>query len=155
MARCEERNDSCDVFGPKRAAVENRSTFIFNPMPVDSSRPVTTARRESRQAGHKRTYQACRECRTAKLRCDLGDPDAPDEPPCRRCLRTGRECTFGGVYQRNEKGVVVSRTERRGSRKGSTVAAATAVDDGMNNGIPAEGSGGVLADRSDTPVASR
>jgi len=70
---------------------------------------------------HKRTYQACKACRTSKLRCDLGDPDSPSEPPCRRCLRTGRECTFGGVYQRVEKGVSVSRTLSRGQRGSPSV----------------------------------
>ncbi|KAK4056570.1 zinc finger transcriptional activator [Microbotryomycetes sp. JL221] len=42
----------------------------------------------------KRTYRACLPCRGRKLKCDLGDPDAPSEGPCRRCRREQRECVF-------------------------------------------------------------
>jgi hypothetical protein len=83
-------------------------------MPPDPA-SVDVARKE-RQTGHKRTYQACRACRTAKLRCDLGDPDAPHEPPCRRCLRTGRECVFGGVYHRADRRSAVSPRSLRDPR---------------------------------------
>lgn len=33
-------------------------------------------------------------CRSRKAKCDLGDIDAPREPPCSRCKRESRECTF-------------------------------------------------------------
>ncbi|ORY91668.1 hypothetical protein BCR35DRAFT_73363 [Leucosporidium creatinivorum] len=42
----------------------------------------------------KRTYRACLPCRSRKLKCDLGDPDAPSEGPCRRCRRESRDCVF-------------------------------------------------------------
>ncbi|GAA5893277.1 uncharacterized protein JCM6883_007618 [Sporobolomyces salmoneus] len=42
----------------------------------------------------KRTYRACQPCRSRKLKCDLGDPESPSEPPCRRCRRESRECVF-------------------------------------------------------------
>ncbi|KAH3673121.1 hypothetical protein WICMUC_003877 [Wickerhamomyces mucosus] len=43
---------------------------------------------------YKRNYQACLNCRTRKVRCDLGPVDAPHSPPCARCLRERRECIF-------------------------------------------------------------
>ncbi len=49
---------------------------------------------------HQRTYRACTACRAAKLRCDLGPVDAPEDLPCRRCRRTGRKCEFTESYQR-------------------------------------------------------
>ncbi|KAI5478716.1 DUF250 domain contaning protein [Pseudohyphozyma bogoriensis] len=39
-------------------------------------------------------YVSCANCRKRKARCDLGDLDAPHEPPCTRCRREGAECTF-------------------------------------------------------------
>ncbi|GMK58645.1 hypothetical protein CspeluHIS016_0600870 [Cutaneotrichosporon spelunceum] len=45
-----------------------------------------------------RVRQACQACRDAKLRCDLGDPGKPKDPPCQRCARSGRECRFVGSH---------------------------------------------------------
>nr|XP_018265113.1 uncharacterized protein I303_01473 [Kwoniella dejecticola CBS 10117]OBR87271.1 hypothetical protein I303_01473 [Kwoniella dejecticola CBS 10117] len=67
-------------------------------MPAQRTTPSATP--QPRKPNHVRTYQACESCRAAKLRCDLGSPDAPHEPPCRRCLRTGRQCNFTKTYQR-------------------------------------------------------
>lgn len=33
-------------------------------------------------------------CRARKAKCDLGDPNAPSEPPCSRCRREQRNCIF-------------------------------------------------------------
>ncbi|BEI80306.1 hypothetical protein CcaverHIS002_0108350 [Cutaneotrichosporon cavernicola] len=52
---------------------------------------------------HQRTYRACTACRAAKLRCDLGPIDAPEDLPCRRCRRTGRKCEFTESYQRKRR----------------------------------------------------
>ncbi|GAA5854495.1 hypothetical protein JCM8547_004863 [Rhodosporidiobolus lusitaniae] len=52
--------------------------------------PATT----TAKAKPKRTYRACQPCRARKLKCDLGDPDNPSEPPCKRCRRESRECVF-------------------------------------------------------------
>ncbi|WRT70130.1 uncharacterized protein IL334_007124 [Kwoniella shivajii] len=42
----------------------------------------------------KRGYRACVHCRLRKARCDLGDVNAPSEPPCSRCRREQRDCVF-------------------------------------------------------------
>ncbi|GAA5971935.1 hypothetical protein JCM11641_001576 [Rhodosporidiobolus odoratus] len=48
----------------------------------------------SRPSKAKRTYRACAPCRARKLKCDLGDPDNPSDPPCKRCRRETRDCVF-------------------------------------------------------------
>ncbi|GAA5882031.1 hypothetical protein JCM16303_005568 [Sporobolomyces ruberrimus] len=53
----------------------------------------------------KRTYRACQPCRSRKLKCDLGDPENPSEPPCRRCRREARECVF--VVRANKSVAIV------------------------------------------------
>ncbi|GAA5987155.1 hypothetical protein JCM10908_001053 [Rhodotorula pacifica] len=53
------------------------------------------------QGKPKRTYRACQPCRARKLKCDLGDPEAPSDPPCKRCRRESRECVF--VLRANAK----------------------------------------------------
>lgn len=42
----------------------------------------------------RRNYKACLNCRTRKVRCDLGPLDAPHDPPCARCKRERKECVF-------------------------------------------------------------
>lgn len=42
----------------------------------------------------RRAYKACDSCRQRKVRCDLGSVENPVEPPCRRCRRERRQCTF-------------------------------------------------------------
>jgi Fungal Zn(2)-Cys(6) binuclear cluster domain len=49
-----------------------------------------------------RSYQACVPCRKRKVKCDLGDPGNPSEPPCRRCRREHKECFFQDL--RTKKG---------------------------------------------------
>lgn len=59
--------------------------------------PLTTMPPEPKR---QRVTQACKACRDSKLRCDLGDARAPKNPPCERCLRTGRTCDFVGSHLR-------------------------------------------------------
>ena len=42
----------------------------------------------------RRNYKACLNCRTRKVRCDLGPVEAPHDPPCARCKRERKECVF-------------------------------------------------------------
>ncbi|ONH75868.1 Transcriptional activator ARO80 [Pichia kudriavzevii] len=42
----------------------------------------------------KRNYVACLNCRTRKVKCDLGSVDNPHDPPCARCKRERKECVF-------------------------------------------------------------
>ncbi|GMM36099.1 Aro80 protein [Saccharomycopsis crataegensis] len=42
----------------------------------------------------KRSYKACLSCRTRKIKCDLGSPSNPIDPPCARCRRERKDCVF-------------------------------------------------------------
>ena len=42
----------------------------------------------------RRSYRACLNCRRHKTKCDLGDVNAPQSPPCSKCKRTRTECVF-------------------------------------------------------------
>ncbi|GMM28793.1 Aro80 protein [Martiniozyma asiatica (nom. inval.)] len=55
----------------------------------------------------KRNYLACLNCRTRKVKCDLGDVENPHPPPCVRCKRERKECVF--------------IDSKRGTKKNSTV----------------------------------
>ena len=50
-----------------------------------------------------RSYQACRACRTRKIRCDRGPVDNPDPPPCARCRRESKECVFSSTRRRRRQ----------------------------------------------------
>ncbi|KAI9713064.1 MAG: hypothetical protein M1820_001049 [Bogoriella megaspora] len=52
------------------------------------------------QTGHTRTYQACIPCRRRKVRCDLGPPDKPHDPPCKRCRRESKDCYFSATRRK-------------------------------------------------------
>ncbi|SCU88841.1 LAMI_0D11496g1_1 [Lachancea mirantina] len=41
-----------------------------------------------------RAYRACLNCKARKIKCDLGPPDNPHDPPCLRCKRERKECVF-------------------------------------------------------------
>lgn len=42
----------------------------------------------------RRNYIACLNCRTRKVKCDLGSVENPHDPPCARCRRERKECVF-------------------------------------------------------------
>ncbi len=47
-------------------------------------------------------------CRLRKAKCDLGDVNAPSEPPCSRCRREQRSCVFlPSVGQRHSSLIIV------------------------------------------------
>ncbi|KAF2429816.1 hypothetical protein EJ08DRAFT_734754 [Tothia fuscella] len=52
---------------------------------------------------HKRIYQACGACRDRKVRCDMGPVDAPNPPPCFRCQRENKKCTFAIARRKNKR----------------------------------------------------
>ncbi|CAK9782420.1 unnamed protein product [Cutaneotrichosporon oleaginosum] len=60
--------------------------------------PLSHQQQLDQDAAHKekqkRGYRACLHCRGRKAKCDLGDIDAPSDPPCSRCRREKRECIF-------------------------------------------------------------
>ncbi|KAM0756614.1 hypothetical protein T439DRAFT_33663 [Meredithblackwellia eburnea MCA 4105] len=65
--------------------------------PKPSTSAATTSASASASASvqvKRRSYRACLGCRAKKLRCDLGDVDAPQPGPCKRCRREMRECIF-------------------------------------------------------------
>ncbi|KAL1412226.1 hypothetical protein Q8F55_003237 [Vanrija albida] len=72
----------------------------------------------------RRVTQACKACRDSKLRCDLGDSAAPKDPPCERCLRTGRTCDFVGSHLRCKP----RKMTRRGSAAGPSIGVAALQD---------------------------
>ncbi|KAK5137277.1 hypothetical protein LTR08_000247 [Meristemomyces frigidus] len=53
---------------------------------------------------HQRTYQACIPCRGRKVRCNLGSPDNPHDPPCVRCKRELKECYFSATRRKKKNG---------------------------------------------------
>lgn len=48
----------------------------------------------------RRGYKACLNCRSRKVKCDLGPLDDPHEPPCSRCKREGKVCEFSKPKKR-------------------------------------------------------
>ncbi|EDO18806.1 hypothetical protein Kpol_1028p82 [Vanderwaltozyma polyspora DSM 70294] len=65
-----------------------------------SKRPLSE---ESGNQGTKwrRSYRACVNCRSRKIKCDLGPLDNPHKPPCVRCKREQRECIFPVTKRRD------------------------------------------------------
>ena len=50
----------------------------------------------------RRSYRACVNCRSRKVKCDLGPLDNPNKPPCVRCKREQRECVIPELKKREE-----------------------------------------------------
>ncbi len=83
---------------PSETMVSRKSSLQGSPN--DSSDPILTtaihmANTNNKKKPHfKRNYVACLNCRTRKVKCDLGSVDDPHEPPCARCKRERKECVF-------------------------------------------------------------
>ncbi|CAI4059236.1 Aro80p SKDI_04G6280 [Saccharomyces kudriavzevii IFO 1802] len=63
---------------------------------------MSPKRRSSENEAHelpkrRRTYQACINCRSRKVKCDLGPVDNPHAPPCARCKRELKDCSFSST----------------------------------------------------------
>ncbi|KIW64770.1 hypothetical protein PV04_09680 [Phialophora macrospora] len=84
---------------------------------------------------HRRGYQACQNCRSRKVKCDLGSVDAPAEPPCRRCLRERLQCEFAPTRKKQKR---LDGTARDVSTTPSG-SAQTSVNNGASHyGLPQE-----------------
>ncbi|RPB21863.1 hypothetical protein L211DRAFT_408897 [Terfezia boudieri ATCC MYA-4762] len=75
---------------PPLAYQSQAYAYDVHPTPTTMNTPAL------RGPHFKRSYQACMPCRSRKVKCDLGNPDAPNAPPCARCRREGKECVFSG-----------------------------------------------------------
>jgi hypothetical protein len=51
-----------------------------------------------------RAYQACVACRKRKVKCSMGDPGNPSDPPCQRCRREHKECYFQDLRTKKGRG---------------------------------------------------
>ncbi|CCH45798.1 Transcriptional activator ARO80 [Wickerhamomyces ciferrii] len=91
---------------------------------------------EEKDIKFRRNYKACLNCRTRKVRCDLGPVESPHDPPCARCRRERKECVFAesrrggqpktGVKRRQTESVSatpdpVSAAQTRNNSVGETV----------------------------------
>ncbi|KAL1413416.1 hypothetical protein Q8F55_001182 [Vanrija albida] len=85
----------------------------------------TAAKRKEEERVPKRGYRACVHCRLRKAKCDLGDVNAPSEPPCTRCRREQRNCVFlpskrrRKAAQDDEPEIYASGTEQSNGGGGS------------------------------------
>ncbi|KAH3900331.1 uncharacterized protein SCODWIG_00471 [Saccharomycodes ludwigii] len=102
--------------------------------------PVTIPTAEStipqKQIKHKRLYKACLNCRTRKVKCDLGPVDNPHDPPCGRCKRERKECIF---VERHKRGPKPSKY------KNSRMDTADNYDNNNNACIDTQGSGDTIS----------
>ncbi|AGO12673.1 AaceriADR199Cp [[Ashbya] aceris (nom. inval.)] len=62
----------------------------------------------------RRIYKACLNCRTRKVRCDLGPVDKPREPPCVRCSRERKECIFTELRRGRNRRMRVPKSDGAG-----------------------------------------
>lgn len=71
----------------------------------------------------KRSYKACLNCRTRKIKCDLGSPNNPMDPPCARCRRERKDCVFvesrRGVSGKKKKDGETTNSKASQSRESS------------------------------------
>ncbi|KAK4687831.1 hypothetical protein P7C73_g2287, partial [Tremellales sp. Uapishka_1] len=85
-------NDPVIFGGGNQPQLPAGSTSATGPVPAKGN--VSTIKKENDSYAPKRGYRACVHCRLRKARCDLGDVNAPSEPPCGRCRREQRSCVF-------------------------------------------------------------
>lgn len=81
--------DSQDVVGRASNTPHSRSQRSSR---SSSLTPATTVHSRSSATKHKafrRTYVACKSCRTRKVKCIIDN-----KPPCEKCAREHRECQF-------------------------------------------------------------
>lgn len=94
-------------YGPAQAF----PTGIRDQSPPDSKPNVTAS---AKSVKHKRGYQACEQCRQRKTGCQLGDDvDNPTEPPCNRCRREGKACTFAATRKKRASSASSSHLAER------------------------------------------
>lgn len=68
--------------------------------------------KSSKRGTYRRSYKACLNCRQRKVKCDLGDISNPGQPPCARCRREGKECTFTDSKRGGVNNVRLGREKR-------------------------------------------
>ncbi|QPG76483.1 hypothetical protein FOA43_003872 [Brettanomyces nanus] len=86
----------------------------------------------------KRNYLACLNCRTRKVKCDLGDVDNPHGPPCARCKRERKECVFVVNKRGGVKNVRAGRLKKKlADERANTEDKTGSMDsDGTHSGLP-------------------
>lgn len=70
----------------RHSAMRDSSTSAATPKAMNR-----TAGQQQGTHGHTRAFKACNYCRSAKVRCEVGDVDRPNAE-CARCLREGVVC---------------------------------------------------------------
>ncbi len=61
----------------------------------------------------RRNYQACLNCRRHKVKCNLGNVDNPSAPPCVRCRRESKDCSFSQSKRGGSRPIEIGRAKRR------------------------------------------
>ncbi|GMG21306.1 unnamed protein product [Ambrosiozyma monospora] len=83
-----------------------------SPNTSDSRLQSQTPTATTRKTKFKRNYLACLNCRTRKVKCDLGSVDNPHDPPCARCKRERKECVFVESKRGGSKNVLSGKKRK-------------------------------------------
>ncbi|GME71786.1 unnamed protein product [Ambrosiozyma monospora] len=89
-----------------------RSIMSSSPNTSDSRLQSQTPTGTTRKTKFKRNYLACLNCRTRKVKCDLGNVDNPHDPPCARCKRERKECVFVESKRGGSKNVLTGKKRK-------------------------------------------